>query len=75
MAPTSGSAIGRSEFLNAWKDHLPESWRKEVAFSKLPVRCSLSYMSMIVANFSRRDRTRIQILRLSASSMKEIDTS
>lgn len=73
MAPTSGSAIGRSEFLNAWKDHLPESWRNEVAFSKLPVRYSLSYMSMTVANSSRRDRTRIQTLRLSVSSMKEID--
>ncbi|KAI9930355.1 hypothetical protein ASPWEDRAFT_170981 [Aspergillus wentii DTO 134E9] len=36
MAPTTKSAIGRSEFLNAWKDHLPESWRDEVALSKLP---------------------------------------
>ncbi|EYE96617.1 putative sister chromatid cohesion protein Dcc1 [Aspergillus ruber CBS 135680] len=35
-APTAMSALGRSEFLNAWKDHLPESWRSEVAFSKLP---------------------------------------
>lgn len=31
------TAIGRSEFLAAWKDHLPESWRDEVALSKLPV--------------------------------------
>lgn len=42
MAPTSGSAIGRSEFLNAWKDHLPESWGNEVAFSKLLV-CSFTH--------------------------------
>ncbi|PKX99419.1 putative sister chromatid cohesion protein Dcc1 [Aspergillus novofumigatus IBT 16806] len=35
MAPAQGSAIGRSEFLNAWKDHLPDSWRDEVALSKL----------------------------------------
>ncbi|GFF70367.1 hypothetical protein IFM61392_09627 [Aspergillus lentulus] len=35
MAPAQGSAIGRSEFLNAWKDHLPDSWRNEVALSKL----------------------------------------
>ncbi|KAF7134119.1 hypothetical protein CNMCM5793_005748 [Aspergillus hiratsukae] len=35
MAPVLGSAIGRSEFLNAWKDHLPDSWRDEVALSKL----------------------------------------
>jgi sister chromatid cohesion protein DCC1 len=38
MAPTSASAIGRSEFLNAWRDLLPESWRDDVAFSKLTVR-------------------------------------
>ena len=37
MAPTPGSAIGRSEFLNAWKDHLPEPWRNEVSLSKLTV--------------------------------------
>ncbi|EAW14449.1 putative sister chromatid cohesion protein Dcc1 [Aspergillus clavatus NRRL 1] len=35
VAPTSQSAIGRSEFLNAWKDHLPENWRDEVVLSKL----------------------------------------
>ncbi|EAW19157.1 putative sister chromatid cohesion protein Dcc1 [Aspergillus fischeri NRRL 181] len=35
MAPAQGSAIGRSEFLNAWKDHLPDSWRDEVALPKL----------------------------------------
>ncbi|KAB8233812.1 putative sister chromatid cohesion protein Dcc1 [Aspergillus alliaceus] len=35
MAPTAASGIGRSEFLNAWKDLLPESWRNDVAFSKL----------------------------------------
>jgi sister chromatid cohesion protein DCC1 len=35
MAPAQGAAIGRSEFLNAWKDHLPDSWRGEVALSKL----------------------------------------
>ncbi|GMF67927.1 unnamed protein product [Aspergillus oryzae] len=37
MAPTTASSIGRSEFLNAWKDLLPESWRDDVAFSKLTV--------------------------------------
>lgn len=37
MAPAQDSAIGRSEFLDAWKDHLPDSWRDEVALSKLTV--------------------------------------
>lgn len=36
-APAQGSAIGLSEFLNDWKDHLPDSWRDEVALSKLTV--------------------------------------
>ncbi|CAL5873347.1 uncharacterized protein PFLUO_LOCUS7618 [Penicillium psychrofluorescens] len=35
MASTPASAIGRSEFLRAWKDCLPESWREEVVLSKL----------------------------------------
>ncbi|OJJ66874.1 hypothetical protein ASPBRDRAFT_59310 [Aspergillus brasiliensis CBS 101740] len=35
VAPTAGAAAGRSEFLNAWKDHLPEGWREEATFSKL----------------------------------------
>ncbi|KAF7589763.1 hypothetical protein BBP40_003871 [Aspergillus hancockii] len=37
MAPTSAFATGRSVFLNAWKDLLPESWRADVACSKLTV--------------------------------------
>jgi hypothetical protein len=36
-APTTSSAIGRSEFLRAWKDCLPETWRGEATLSKLPV--------------------------------------
>ncbi|GES60237.1 sister chromatid cohesion protein Dcc1 [Aspergillus terreus] len=36
MAPSSAAALGRSEYLNAWKDHLPESWTGDVALSKLP---------------------------------------
>lgn len=37
MAPSSAASLGRSEYLNAWKDHLPESWTGDVALSKLPV--------------------------------------
>lgn len=37
MAPIPESAIGRHEFLNSWKDHLPESLRREADLSKLPV--------------------------------------
>ncbi|PYH43978.1 putative sister chromatid cohesion protein Dcc1 [Aspergillus saccharolyticus JOP 1030-1] len=35
FAPMASAAIGRSEFLNAWKDHLPEAWREEVALARL----------------------------------------
>ncbi|KAJ5165945.1 Sister chromatid cohesion protein Dcc1 [Penicillium capsulatum] len=35
-APTASSAIGRNEFLRAWKDCLPESWRGDAVLSKLP---------------------------------------
>ncbi|CEJ58283.1 hypothetical protein PMG11_06947 [Penicillium brasilianum] len=34
-APTPSSATGRTDFLREWKDCLPESWREEVALSKL----------------------------------------
>ncbi|KAJ5123275.1 hypothetical protein N7448_009372 [Penicillium atrosanguineum] len=39
IAPTASSAVGRSEFLRAWKDCLPESWRSEATLSKLPEGC------------------------------------
>ncbi|KAA8648253.1 putative sister chromatid cohesion protein Dcc1 [Aspergillus tanneri] len=35
MAPTSASAIARNDFLNAWRNHLPESWHDDVVLSKL----------------------------------------
>ncbi|PYH86016.1 hypothetical protein BO82DRAFT_273812 [Aspergillus uvarum CBS 121591] len=37
MAPMASAAVGRSDFLNAWKDRLPEAWREEVALAKLTV--------------------------------------
>ncbi|KAL4787891.1 hypothetical protein BJX76DRAFT_353689 [Aspergillus varians] len=33
------SAIGECEFMNAWKDQLPESWREDVSKSNLPESC------------------------------------
>ncbi|KAL4893507.1 sister chromatid cohesion protein Dcc1 [Aspergillus ambiguus] len=36
MAPSANEAVGRGEYLNVWRDHLPEAWRSEVAWSKLP---------------------------------------
>ncbi|OKL64022.1 hypothetical protein UA08_00247 [Talaromyces atroroseus] len=35
-APNERLAIGRSEFLNAWKDLLPETWRDEASLNSLP---------------------------------------
>ena len=53
IAPTVSSAIGRSEFLQAWKDSLPESWREEAVLSKLPVNQpylldSLQWLTLVV---------------------------
>ncbi|KAL4760626.1 putative sister chromatid cohesion protein Dcc1 [Aspergillus foveolatus] len=36
-ATSNASAIAESEFLNAWKDQLPESWREDVSIAILPV--------------------------------------
>lgn len=43
-APTEKHAIGRSEFLNAWRDLLPETWRNAAALSNLPVRLKINYL-------------------------------
>ncbi|KAL1969683.1 hypothetical protein VTN77DRAFT_8236 [Rasamsonia byssochlamydoides] len=34
-APTASSAIGRTEFINGWKDLLPESWRDQATLDML----------------------------------------
>ena len=63
MAPTAGSAVGRREFLNSWKDYLPESWRNEATLSNLTVSV-LSYlirMALYPANLPRTERTNILI--------------
>ncbi|OGE47499.1 hypothetical protein PENARI_c042G09096 [Penicillium arizonense] len=39
IAPGASSAIGRSDFLRAWKDCLPEPWRGEAVLSKLTNGC------------------------------------
>ncbi|CAG7957245.1 unnamed protein product [Penicillium salamii] len=38
-AHSASSAVGRSEFMRAWRDCLPESWREDVALSKLTDGC------------------------------------
>ncbi|CAG8926968.1 unnamed protein product [Penicillium salamii] len=38
-AHSVSSAVGKSEFIRAWKDCLPESWREDVALSKLTDGC------------------------------------
>ena len=45
------SAIGQSEFLSAWKDHLPESWRNDAVLSKLTV--CLPYTFRNIANSTK----------------------
>lgn len=47
-APTEKRAIGRSEFLTAWKDLLPETWRKEASLSSLPVRLNINYFEWLL---------------------------
>jgi sister chromatid cohesion protein DCC1 len=41
-APVERRALGRSEFLNAWKDLLPETWRDGASLSNLPVSLSIT---------------------------------
>jgi hypothetical protein len=48
IAPGASSAIGRSDFLRAWKDCLPEPWRGEAVLSKLTV----SHLQLMVCLFT-----------------------
>lgn len=41
------SAIDESEFINVWKDQLPESWREDVSKSILPVSGNLSLLLLV----------------------------
>lgn len=67
-APTVSSAVGRSEFIRAWKDCLPESWREEAVVSKLPVSRStlLEFAARACFDCSRMAATKVPILRLYA---------
>lgn len=73
VAPTAGAAAGCSEFLNAWKDHLPEGWREEATFSQLTVGVFL-YSSFLLYSNSEYRRINIDSLiqRLSALSVMKI---
>lgn len=44
-APDPTMAIGRAEFLESWKDLLPESWRREAMWDNLKVCNSVSCAS------------------------------
>ncbi|OJJ51175.1 hypothetical protein ASPZODRAFT_138284 [Penicilliopsis zonata CBS 506.65] len=60
MAPMATSAITRNEFLNAWRDHLPESWREEVALSKLTEGCYALPEPTTIYHTSETERERIK---------------
>lgn len=46
-ATGASSAIDESEFINSWKDQLPESWREDVSKSILPVSGNLSLLLLV----------------------------
>lgn len=71
-APTAAAAVGRSEFLNAWKDHLPEGWREEATFSKLTVGYFSSSFLLYSNSVYRRTSIDSLIQRLSALSVMKI---
>ena len=46
-ATSTTSAIDENEFINAWKDQLPEPWRGDVSKSILPVSGDLSLLLLV----------------------------
>ncbi|KKA25664.1 hypothetical protein T310_0304 [Rasamsonia emersonii CBS 393.64] len=72
-APTAASAIGRTEFINGWKDLLPESWRDQATLDALTVRDipfpSRFVFSLVDCLMSRRALTSIRTRLQYASCM------
>lgn len=56
-APTEKRAIGRTEFLNAWKDLVPETWRAGTVLSNLPV----SHVPLRKSNQTGYDQTDFEL--------------
>ncbi|KAL6239689.1 hypothetical protein BDW75DRAFT_101749 [Aspergillus navahoensis] len=61
MATGSASAIGESEFLNAWKDRLPESWR-DVSIAILPETCYMHPEPRTICFATEADRQKAKNL-------------
>ncbi|KAL5048162.1 hypothetical protein BDW71DRAFT_25962 [Aspergillus fruticulosus] len=56
MATSSASAVGEIEFLNAWKDRLPESWRENVSTAILPETCYMHPEPKTICFVTEADR-------------------
>ncbi|KAL4909301.1 hypothetical protein BDW74DRAFT_79852 [Aspergillus multicolor] len=55
-AAGSASAVGESEFLNAWKDQLPELWREDVSIAVLPNKCYMQPEPKTICFATEADR-------------------
>ncbi|RDW78635.1 putative sister chromatid cohesion protein Dcc1 [Aspergillus mulundensis] len=55
-AAGSASAVGESEFLNAWKDQLPEHWREDVSIAILPNKCYMQPEPKTICFATEADR-------------------
>ncbi|KAL3478613.1 hypothetical protein BJX99DRAFT_102023 [Aspergillus californicus] len=60
MAPTAASSIGQSEYTNAWKDQLPESWRENVSLSILPNNCYMHPEPKTICFATEVDRQKVK---------------
>ncbi|KAL4919562.1 hypothetical protein BDW62DRAFT_41504 [Aspergillus aurantiobrunneus] len=56
----AGSAVGESEFMNAWKDQLPETWRGDVSISVLPRNCYLHPEPKTICFATELDRQKVK---------------
>ncbi|KKK21261.1 hypothetical protein ARAM_001260 [Aspergillus rambellii] len=59
-APTAGSAVDQTAYLNAWKDHLPETWRGDVSLSKLPENYYLHPEPKTICFATETDRQKVK---------------
>ncbi|KAL4946362.1 hypothetical protein BDV06DRAFT_234672 [Aspergillus oleicola] len=60
MANGPSSAVSDSDFINAWKDQLPEAWREDVAISILPESCFMRPEPKSICFVNEADRQKVK---------------
>ncbi|KAL2829277.1 hypothetical protein BDW59DRAFT_38640 [Aspergillus cavernicola] len=59
-ASSAASAISQNEFLNAWRDQLPETWREDASLALLPENCYMHPEPKTICFATEGDRQKVK---------------